>query len=65
MDLNDFVEFSLLGQRKNKCVSTNILEKNSVNRSAKLLFFSFYLCYTGQGSDFNSACLKMTIKSLG
>ena len=59
-----FVEFSLLGQRKNKCVSTNILEKNSVNRLAKLFFFFFfYLCYTGQGSDFNSACLKMTIKS--
>jgi hypothetical protein len=30
-----------------------------------LFFYLCYLDYTGQGSDFNSGCQKLAIKTLG
>jgi hypothetical protein len=49
-------------------VSVNILEINwvHVGRLTELLFFYFLflpICYTGQGSDFNSVCPNMAIQT--
>jgi hypothetical protein len=45
-----------------------ILRKDAINKVlikyCKYLLFYFYLGFTGQGSDFNSACPKMAMKIL-
>jgi hypothetical protein len=41
-------------------------QKNLVGRYQKLsIFLNVYFCYIGQGSDFNSSCSKIVLKSLG
>jgi len=48
-------------------VSVNILEINwvHVGRLTTSFFYFLFLpiCYTGQGSDFNSACSNMAIQT--
>lgn len=53
-----------LGKQKNTCVSATILEKNIVDRWARL-FFNCYPGYTVQGFDFNTVCPKMAMTTLG
>jgi ribosomal protein L30E len=54
-----------VGQAKNICVSTNILEKNRLPVGSLAKLKKKKKSYTGQESELDSACQKMGIKTYG